>query len=228
MIHIISFFCITYSLMPVGRSKHIQPAAQDSNLVYEGSDNPVVIAARQFALHPFQYDFSMKYYVTSYKDSLDKGRAMYPQGDIDPSIGVCTDLIVRSFRKIGYDLQKLVHEDASTNFSAYPYGIWGLKKPDANIDHRRVPMLNGFFKRFGKTLTVETTREKLSEWKAGDIVVWDLTDGGKLDHIGIIADASLKDSNRPLVIHNYPDPGYVALEDVLNTWTIKAHYRFPK
>ncbi len=197
-------------------------------LVYENGDNLIVKAAQKFVTHPFRYDFSMSYYPTAYKDSLNTGRAIYPQGDIDPAIGVCTDLIVRTFRALGYDLQQLVHEDARKNFAEYPYGIWGLKQPDANIDHRRVPMLNTFFKRFGKTLTVETTRDKLSEWKAGDIVIWDLMNSGKMDHIGIIADARIKTSNRPLVIHNYPDPGYVAMEDVLTTWTIKAHYRFPK
>jgi len=204
------------------------PGYQDTEIIYEGSDNLLVTAARKFVLYPFRYDFSMKYYVTTYRDSLDRGKAIYPDGDIDPTIGVCTDLIVRSYRRIGYDLQKMVHEDALTNFSAYPYAIWGLKTPDPNIDHRRVPMLNSFFKRLGTTLSIETSGQKLSEWKSGDIVIWDLTGRGKPDHIGIIADARLKESNRPLVIHNYPDPGYVAMEDVLNTWTIKAHYRFPK
>lgn len=205
-----------------------QPTQNKDRFIYAGSENSIVSAAKIFAENPFRYDRSMAYYVTTFRDSVDQGKFIYPMGDIDPEIGVCTDVLIRSFRLAGYDLQKLLHDDASKNFSAYPYSIWSLTKPDPNIDHRRVPMLNVFFKRFGKTLTTETSDNHLSEWQAGDIVIWDLTDSGKLDHIGIIADKRLKESNRPLVIHNYPSPGYVAMEDVLNTWTIKAHYRFPK
>lgn len=80
--------------------------------------------------HEIRYDGS--YY------SID-----YPGGDVPENVGVCTDVIIRSYRKIGADLQKLVHEDMKANFSAYPSKkIWGLTRPDKNIDHRRVPNLS--------------------------------------------------------------------------------------
>jgi hypothetical protein len=200
-------------------------AAQE--YVREGSDNPIAMAAYEFVERPFEYDFTMGFYRTTYRDSVNTGRFVFPGGDIDPSIGVCTDLVVRTFRKIGLDLQELVHEDATRAFSAYPYGIWNMTRPDANIDHRRVPMLDAFFRRNGKTLTTDTSPDRIDEWKAGDIVVWDLTNNGRLDHIGIVSDIRLKDSRRPLVIDNFPDPGHVAIGDILNQWTIKAHYRYP-
>lgn len=203
-------------------------AGQDDAYVFEGSDNPIVRGARKFVENPFQYDRSMGFYALTYKNGLNTGQSVFPGGDIDPRIGVCTDLIVRALREAGYDLQKLVYGDASKNFSAYPYANWNMTRCDPNIDHRRVPMLNTFFKRHGQTLTTDTGPEHIGEWKAGDIVVWDLTGSGKLDHIGIISDQRLKESNRPLVIDNFPDPGHVAIGDILNQWTIRAHYRYPR
>jgi uncharacterized protein YijF (DUF1287 family) len=201
---------------------------QDEVYVLEDSDNPIVMAARKFVESPFLYDRSMGFYTTTFKNGIDQRKFVYPNGDINPNIGVCTDLIVRVFREAGYDLQQLVHEDAKKNFSSYPYANWGMTRPDANIDHRRVPMLHTYFKRHGRTLTIETTPDKLPEWKAGDIVIWDLGGTGKLDHIGIVSDRRLKDSNRPLVIDNFPDPGHVAIGDILNQWVIRAHYRYPR
>lgn len=201
---------------------------QDDAYVFVGSSHPVARAAKVFAERPFTYDFSMGYYATTYKDCVNTGKMVYPGGDIDPNIGVCTDLIVRAFRGAGYDLQKLVHEDAVINFSAYPYANWGMTKPNANIDHRRVPMLNVFFKRFGKSLTIKTDSAHIAEWEAGDIVIWDLTGRGRLDHIGIVSDKRIRKNNRPLVIDNFPDPGYVMESDRLEAWTIRAHYRYPR
>jgi uncharacterized protein len=205
----------------------VSPVPQEE-YIFEGSDHVVLKGAKKFLDRPFQYDFSMGYYTVSYQDSVNTGKMVYPGGDIDPKIGVCTDLIVRVYREAGYDLQKLVYEDANHNFSSYPYSIWNMTKPNPNIDHRRVPMLNAFFKRHGKSLTIKTDNEHLTEWKAGDIVVWDLTGRGKLDHIGIVSDKRLKSANRPLVIDNFPDPGCVAETDRLEEWTIRAHYRYPK
>ncbi len=200
----------------------------NGSYIFRGSDNVFVKAAKEYVGKPFRYDMSMGYYTLTYKDSMNTGKFVYPGGDLDPSIGVCTDLIVRAFRKAGYDLQKLVYDDASKNFLAYPYANWGMTQPNANIDHRRVPMLNAYFKRFAKSLTIETTTDKLDQWQAGDIVIWDLTGRGKLDHIGIVSDKRLKKNNRPLVIDNFPEPGYVFEGDRLEEWTIRAHYRFPK
>ncbi len=78
-------------------------------------------------------------------------RLAYPMGDVDDDVGVCTDLIIRAYRKVGIDLQQLVHEDMTAAFGEYP-PRWGLKRPDANIDHRRVPNLQAFFRRHGRVL----------------------------------------------------------------------------
>jgi len=102
----------------------------------------------------------------------------YPNGDVPAGTGVCSDVIIRSYRAAyGFDFQKAVHEDMRENFKAYPKN-WGLTRPDKNIDHRRVPNLETYLKRHGKTLPVT---KKASDYKAGDIVTWRL--GGRLPHI---------------------------------------------
>ena len=104
----------------------------------------------------------------------------YTGGDVPANIGVCTDVIIRSYRAaFGFDFQKEVHEDMKANFSAYPKN-WGLKRTDRNIDHRRVPNLEAFLKRQGARLNVSS---KSSDYQPGDIVSWRL--GGSLPHIGI-------------------------------------------
>jgi uncharacterized protein YijF (DUF1287 family) len=139
----------------------------------------------------------------------------YPGGDVPISRGVCTDVIVRAYRSTGYDLQKLVHEDMKANWDAYPKK-WGLKKPDTNIDHRRVPNLQTYFTRKGKKLS---TSQQPQDYKPGDIVTWKLDSG--LDHIGMVIDKV--EGNRPLVVHNIGAGAQT--EDVLFTWKITGHYR---
>lgn len=202
-------------------------AQSEEEIIISGSDHPLISAAQEFIKAPFRYDFSMGYHRLTYRNGVNTGSFVYPEGDLSPDIGVCTDLIIRVFRKAGYDLQQKLHQDAKNHFSSYPYHLWNMSKPDPNIDHRRVPMLNAFFKRHAQSLTIETTPDKLDQWQAGDIVIWDLTGKGKLDHIGIVSDKRIKANNRPLVIDNFPDPGYVYEGDRLQEWTIRAHYRFP-
>jgi uncharacterized protein YijF (DUF1287 family) len=143
----------------------------------------------------------------------------YPMGDVKPETGVCTDVVVRSFRKAGVDLQKEVHEDMLGNFSAYPKK-WGLPAPDANIDHRRVPNLQTFFTRKGKSLQVTKNAE---EYKPGDVVSWDL-DGRGMTHIGVVSDIWNADTKRYSIIHNI-GAGTKA-EDVVFDWKITGHYRY--
>jgi uncharacterized protein YijF (DUF1287 family) len=102
----------------------------------------------------------------------------YPKGDV-PSGGACTDVIIRVLREYGLDLQQLIHEDMRQHFDVYP-NLWGLSKPDPNIDHRRVPNIMCYFKRQGFDLP---TSQNLHDYEPGDIVAWEL--GGKLTHIGI-------------------------------------------
>lgn len=142
----------------------------------------------------------------------------YPNGDVPANKGVCTDVIIRAYRKMDIDLQKKIHEDMKANFSKYPR-TWGLKSTDKNIDHRRVPNLMTFFSRFGKTLPISTDPK---DYRTGDIVCWRLN--GNLTHIGIVVEERSKDQKRPLIVHNI-GAGQV-LEDCLFRYTIIGHYSY--
>lgn len=144
----------------------------------------------------------------------------YPNGDVPSDKGVCTDVIIRAYRKVGIDLQKEVHEDMAKNFSKYPK-IWDLKKPDTNIDHRRVPNLAFFFSKFGKEKSIETNP---ALYIPGDIVTWILP--GNLTHIGIVVNKKSTDGKRFLIVHNIG--GGQVQEDVLFKYTITGHYQYPK
>jgi uncharacterized protein YijF (DUF1287 family) len=147
-------------------------------------------------------------------------RIDYPNGDVPAGKGVCTDVVIRAYRKLGIDLQKEVHEDMTSNFEKYPK-IWGLKYIDKNIDHRRVPNLMVFFKRYGKEKVI-TKNPK--EFLPGDIVCWDL--GGGTTHIGIVSSRKSRDKKRNLIIHNIGS-GQV-LEDCLFRYNIIGHFRYKK
>ncbi|MEZ0006967.1 uncharacterized protein YijF (DUF1287 family) [Flavobacterium sp. 28YEA47A] len=144
----------------------------------------------------------------------------YPNGDVPKDKGVCTDVVIRAYRKLGIDLQKEVHEDMKKNFSKYPQK-WGLKKTDPNIDHRRVPNLQVFFTRFGKSLEVT---DIASDYKTGDLVTWMI--GEKMPHIGIVTNKKTADGKRNLIVHNVGS-GQV-LEDCLFKYKITGHYQFKK
>jgi len=145
----------------------------------------------------------------------------YPNGDVNPKTGVCTDVIIRAYRKIGIDLQKEVHEDMTAHFDQYPKR-WGLRAPNSNIDHRRVPNLMTFFSRHGTVL--EITKNP-NDYKPGNIVCWDL--GGGVLHIGIVTNIKQKGllgSDRFLILHNIG--GGQRFEDCLFSWKIIGHYRY--
>ncbi|HAX90484.1 MAG TPA: DUF1287 domain-containing protein [Cyanobacteria bacterium UBA11370] len=142
----------------------------------------------------------------------------YPNGDVPIERGVCTDVIVRAFRKGGVDLQKEVHSDMKLNFTAYPQN-WGLTKPDPNIDHRRVPNLMTFFTRKGKALPVT---QKAEDYQPGDVVSWKLSDGQ--DHIGLVTNLWSDETQNYLIIHNIGSGAQI--ENVLFQWKITGHYRY--
>ncbi len=140
----------------------------------------------------------------------------YPGGDVPVQKGVCSDVVVRALRQVGIDLQKVVHEDMAKHFKAYPQK-WGLKAPDKNIDHRRVPNLMKYFERHHLSLT-----EKLrlpEAYQAGDIVAWDL--GGGVTHIGIVSNRKV--GSNPLIIHNIGSGAKE--EDILFQYRVIGHYR---
>lgn len=144
-------------------------------------------------------------------------RLDYPNGDVPADTGVCTDEVIRSYRTLGFDLQKLVHEDMKRNFSAYPKN-WGLSKPDPNIDHRRVPNLKTFFKRKGSSLPVT---DKPEDYLPGDLIT--CTVPPHLPHIAIVVPAP-DGGSRPWIVHNIGNGPQ--LEDRLFEFPLTGHYRW--
>jgi uncharacterized protein YijF (DUF1287 family) len=144
----------------------------------------------------------------------------YPMGDVPADKGVCTDVVIRAYRKLNIDLQQLVHEDMAAHFDVYPKR-WGLRKPDTNIDHRRVPNLMTFFTRKGQSITVT---QKAKDYLPGDLVTWDLGHG--ITHIGVVSDKVATDPDRMLIVHNI-GAGQV-LADCLFQFPITGHYRYRK
>lgn len=142
----------------------------------------------------------------------------YPGGDVPANRGVCTDVIIRAYRKMGIDLQKAVHEDMKVHFHKYPKR-WGLSQPDKNIDHRRVPNLMTFFSRHGEKKPVS---QNAKDYQPGNIVCWDL--GGGVTHIGIVIDKKSPDGKRPLIVHNIGNGQEIA--DCLFKYKIIGHYRY--
>lgn len=142
----------------------------------------------------------------------------YPNGDVPEKTGVCSDVVVRAFRKAGIDLQKEVHEDMKAARSEYPTK-WGANGPDKNIDHRRVLNLMKYFERQGKSLPIS---DVAADYQPGDIVAWQLSTG--IDHIGIVTNLQSDTDNRFLIVHNIG--AGTRIEDVIFAWTIKGHYRF--
>ena len=166
----------------------------------------LVAAARERTHHTVRYDPA---YV----------RIPYPGGDVPADTGVCTDEVIRSYRAVGVDLQKEVHEDMMQNYSAYPRKRrWLSGHPDTNIDHRRVPNLMVFFQRRGETLPITRVAD---DYRPGDLVTWDL--GGGVPHIGIVVDRKGA-SGRDMIVHNIGEGP--RMEDVLFHWKITGHYRY--
>jgi uncharacterized protein YijF (DUF1287 family) len=146
-------------------------------------------------------------------------RLPFPGGDVPRDRGVCTDVVIRAYRDaFGIDLQKRVHDDMKRNFAAYPTR-WGLKKPDRNIDHRRVPNLQTFFSRQGGGLPVPET---FGGFQPGELVT--MLVANRLPHIGIVSDSRTPDGTRPLVIHNIG--AGTREEDILTAFTIDGRFKY--
>lgn len=138
----------------------------------------------------------------------------YPNGDVPANIGVCTDVIIRAYRAIGKDLQKLVHEDMLINKAEYDKRKFYKKKVDSNIDHRRTFNLRTYFTRQGASKPID------GNYLPGDIVFWDIAAG----HVGIVVDVKVPGTNRYYVVHNIccgPQ-----MEDFLFSAKIIDHYRW--
>lgn len=167
----------------------------------------LVSAAHERTNHPVVYDGSYR-------------KIGFPWGDVSDNVGVCSDVVIRAYRKLGIDLQHLVNHDMSLNFFAYPsFSQWRLTKPDPNIDHRRVLNLQVFFSRAGQNLPIT---HKPQDYRPGDLVTWNIRPG--LPHIGIVSNRHAPDGITPLIIHNIgKGPVY---ENVLFGMDITGHFRY--
>lgn len=143
-------------------------------------------------------------------------RLDYPGGDVPVERGVCTDVVVRAYRALGFDLQREVHEDMTRAWPDYPK-LWGLRHPDRNIDHRRVPNLATFLRRRGAELRLT---DDPAAFRPGDLVTWRLPSG--VPHIGIVSDR--KAGDRPLILHNIG--AGAREEDTLFAFERTGHFRF--
>ena len=185
----------------------------------QANDNNTIDKPQARKLHPIEaaaLELTERPYVT-YDASYQS--IAYPMGDVAPDRGVCADVVIRAFRMAGIDLQQLVHEDMRHNFAEYPKK-WGLPRPDANIDHRRVPNLMRYFERSGWNQPVSTNP---ADYQPGDIVAWHLQNGS-LTHIGVVV-CTAEARDKPQIVHNIGNGQRI--DDVLFAWEIIGHYRLP-
>src|SRR5215510_4071016 len=191
------------SLLLLVRLFHAVPQVATQSDPHQDFLNRLSAAAMERTQHTVRYDPG---YVAM----------SYPNGDVPPDAGVCSDEIIRAYRALSIDLQKEVHEDMKKHFAAYPKGSRTL---DRNIDHRRVANLMVFFSHKGESLRVS---KQAKDYLPGDLVTWDLGNG--LNHIGIVVDQKSPVSGRHLIVHNIG--AGPKMEDVLFSWKITGHYRY--
>ncbi|HXN96687.1 MAG TPA: DUF1287 domain-containing protein [Candidatus Acidoferrales bacterium] len=173
---------------------------------------------REFLRHLITAAIERTHHVVRYDPAYV--RISYPGGDVPADTGVCTDEIIRSYRSVGVDLQKEVHEDMVRNFDLYPRRWrWVLSRPDPNIDHRRVPNLMVFFARKGESLPLSG---RAADYAPGDLVTWDL--GGGVPHIGVVVDQKSAKSGRYMIVHNIGQGP--RMEDIIFNWKVTGHYRY--
>lgn len=163
----------------------------------------LALSAERWAAEPIRYDPA---YIP----------LSYPGGDVPLDTGVCTDLVIRAYRDVDVDLQALVHRDMLVDFGEYPQ-LWGLDRPDASIDQRRVPNLMVYFARHGRVLPISALAD---DYRPGDVVAWNL--GLGMTHIGIVSTRRDPSSGRPLVAHHVG--GHPAVDDVLFRWPIIGRF----
>ncbi len=201
------FLVLTASQLSITSLAQEKISAYDVKMQRFAFSIGLVDAALERLRHKVTYDGSYR-------------KIAFPGGDVPNNIGVCTDVVIRSYRKLGIDLQEEVHRDMLNSFAQYPnLPKWDLIRPDTNIDHRRVLNLRVFFERNGAALPISSNS---NDYLPGDMVTWDIMPG--MPHIGIITDKISKDKTRPLIVHNMGKGPM--LEDILFTMNITGHYRY--
>ncbi|HEY3249487.1 MAG TPA: DUF1287 domain-containing protein [Ignavibacteria bacterium] len=212
-----------YSCTKKEVSPHIDSKKKiDSTITFNLTENQkkVLEGAKKCLEAKFNYDMDMAYHVLKYRDGEYTGSKVYPNGDLDPTLGVCTEVTIRALRWGGVcDLQEEIYNDIKANWSDYPMSRWNAKKPDQNIDHRRVPNQLIWFKKNWLEIPA-------GKYQAGDVVIWDMNHDSWADHIGIMSDKYTPEGEGTLmIIHNFPSPSYVAEEDMLGRWEIVGVFR---
>jgi uncharacterized protein len=207
---VVCFFALTIAC------RQSSARVESGQVAIDGKPQPVVAVEQPTRKRMIEAAIDQVNYTKGYDPAYVK--IAYPNGDVPLATGVCSDVIIRAFRKVDIDLQREVHQDMQQNFAAYPQK-WGLKRPDTNIDHRRVPNLMTYFKRQGKAAPMT---QNAADYQPGDIVAWDL--GGGITHIGIMTNILAGDGSRLKVIHNIGAGAQI--EDVLFSWKIIGHYRY--
>jgi D-alanyl-D-alanine dipeptidase len=169
----------------------------------------VLIGARKAALNADRYDGRYE-------------RIPYPGGDVPRSIGVCTDVVIRSLRNAGYDLQRLVHEDILQARKAYPM----VRTPNTDIDHRRVKSILPWFRRATEahTAVLADPRDPL---RPGDVIFMDtFGDRPGSEHVGLIGD-TLSATGQPMVINNWTHGTVTKPMDLLSFVPVTERFRMP-
>jgi len=185
--------------MACGAAGFVLPAA-----ARPGSAKALIAAARRQVGVTLQYDPAYS-------------RIPFPNGDVLRAKGVCTDVLIRAYRDaLALDLQALLNADMRAQFAAYPRN-WGLRSPDRNIDHRRVPNLATYFRRRGAALPLPAAPDG---WQPGDIFTSVI--GGRLPHTGIVSDR--RGPNGWLGIHNIG--AGTREEDALSAHPLTGRFRW--
>jgi uncharacterized protein len=183
----------------------------------DGIDDPldILIGAKKTVANADAYTAEAQGYI----------KLKYPGGDVARTIGVCTDVIVRSVRNSGLDLQQALHEDIKKRRRSFPMIKQG-KGPDSNIDHRRVGTLLPYFKKHWEAHTAKLDDPK-DPLRPGDIILMDtFPSRSGPDHIGIVSD-ELGPTGLPLIINNWTNGTVTSEMDLLTFVPVLYRFRSP-
>ena len=162
---------------------------------------------------------------------MDYPAISYPAGDIPFDTGLCSDVVIRSLRAAGIDLQQLVYEDSQRARSQYldANRRTGFGRPlNRSWVHRRTANLNLFLKRHAIELPTRYDMRTADTWQPGDIVIY-IRKGWETWHTAIVSDVTSEISGCPLVIDSWSQPGYVSeSHSLIEFGAIGGHYRIPE